>query len=432
MKLLASPADLQPPKPHIPTSSAADPRRKPSSKTTPASRSSSKPLRRAMFTNKAFDVADGHLAPGGRAGDSRRASTCSSASSTGARRTSVPLPSGSEDTPLNVTDALVGLIAASAQAQSDIEELNTAPGGRTASLGRLYDEVKGFKTTVLLAHKVLGRRTASADRARHVKLDTLIAAFGAAILTVSEMENRIEQIVRQSDQLEVTTEEICERFSRSLAKDANRISMLEFTLSKLISVLHISDLRQGIVHSRQAGVLVEDILQADATLLARMQTLSDAYGGLDLVPAARLAERDNRPPPGYTSPSPPAGQACAELPNYTQAMQADDDALVVKTQDWSVYSHLNLADIPDLSRITLPLILGEIKDGTFYTRQYVESVDAALRELEGKDAKHRLRELPRILGISEPEAEAETSQKQGRVGLMKRMAQKYGSRNNRE
>lgn len=164
------------------------------------------------------------------------------------------------------------------------------------------------------------------------------------------------------------------------------------------------------------------MIQANATIMGRMQSLQDVYAGLDLVSASRLAERDNRPPPGYTSPSPPTAEASGELPNYREAMASDDENLIVRTQDWSVYSHLALADIPDLSKITLPLILGEIKDGTFYTRQYVESVDPALRELEERDPPHQARELPRILGlVAEPEKEPR--------GLMKRIAQKYGSRN---
>lgn len=202
-----------------------------------------------MFSHKAYDAGNGHLTPAGGAGDSRRGSASSqvsNASSTGARRVSIPVPVGSEEKPLNVTDALVGLIAAAAQAQSDIEELNAAPAARTTCLSNLYREIKSFKLTMLLTHRVLGRYTTAPrnpmprqDRARHVDLDTLIVALSAAILTVSETENRIEEIVRQAADLDVSTEEMCHRFSRSLTKDANRISMVEFTFSKLISVLQM-------------------------------------------------------------------------------------------------------------------------------------------------------------------------------------------------
>lgn len=159
------------------------------------------------------------------------------------RRVSTSVPTGAESAPLTAVDALIGLIAASCQAQCDLEELNTSPTGRTAPLKKVHYEVKSFKMTAQLLHKVLRRvengSLEHSQRPKLIELDVLIAVLTAAILTISELEARLESMVTQADELGVSVEEMVQRLSRSLAKDANRISMVEFTITKLLSVLQV-------------------------------------------------------------------------------------------------------------------------------------------------------------------------------------------------
>lgn len=97
--------------------------------------------------------------------------------------------------------------------------------------------------TAQLLHKVLRRvengSLEHSQRPKLIELDVLIAVLTAAILTISELEARLESMVTQADELGVSVEEMVQRLSRSLAKDANRISMVEFTITKLLSVLQV-------------------------------------------------------------------------------------------------------------------------------------------------------------------------------------------------
>lgn len=153
------------------------------------------------------------------------------------RRFATAVPAGTECVPLTVQDALVGVLAASCQAQLDLEALDRRGSGRTAPLRRIGCEMKLFRTTAQLLHKHLGH-WGSAGRAGLVELDVLITALTAAVLTLSELETRLETMLLQANELGLAAvDELCHRLSRPLAKDANRISMLEFTVAKLLGVL---------------------------------------------------------------------------------------------------------------------------------------------------------------------------------------------------
>lgn len=173
------------------------------------------------------------------AGHSSRSSTDSALGPfTSWRRASTSVPAGAESAPLTAADAVVGLIAASCQAQRDLEALNTSP-----ALKRPLGEVKSFKTTAQLLHKFLRRVEAGTlahrDRPGLMELDVLVAVLTASVLTVSELEARLEGLVMQAGELGVSIDEMVQRYSRSLAKDANRIAMLDFIMTQLLNVLHV-------------------------------------------------------------------------------------------------------------------------------------------------------------------------------------------------
>lgn len=174
------------------------------------------------------------------AGHSSRSSTDSAPGPLASwRRASTSVPAGAESAPLTAADAVVGLIAASCQAQRDLEALNTS----SALLKRPLGEVKSFKTTAQLLHKFLRRVEAGTlahrERPGLMELDVLVAVLTASVLTVSELETRLESLVMQAGELGVSVDEMVQRYSRSLAKDANRIAMLEFIMTQLLNVLHV-------------------------------------------------------------------------------------------------------------------------------------------------------------------------------------------------
>ncbi|EXV04568.1 hypothetical protein X797_002249 [Metarhizium robertsii] len=365
------------------------------------------------------------------AGHSSRSSTDSAPGPLASwRRASTSVPAGAESAPLTAADAVVGLIAASCQAQRDLEALNTS----SALLKRPLAEVKSFKTTAQLLHKFLRRVEAGTlahrDRPGLMELDVLVAVLTASVLTVSELEARLEGLVMQAGELGVSVDDMVQRHSRSLAKDANRIAMLEFIMTQLLNVLHVqrgansprvirSSSQDATRHRAQAGLAVMDMLQADAALAGRMQQLQDTAGGLGLVSPERRAEVASRPPPSYSVPSPGGGD---EPPNYDQAL--DDDSVAIQPRDWSVYSGLNLMDIPALSSISLPLILGEIQDAYYYTEEYAHSVRDGLIALEEARNTQKSKALARVLGIEEAGSKDKDSAASDHGGLAHRLALK--------
>ncbi|KAK2594354.1 hypothetical protein QQS21_007914 [Conoideocrella luteorostrata] len=404
----------------------------------PSSNLASKPREEQKTPRNMLLHPDSHSASSSRRPSvaATTATTSSARSSTdNSRRSSIALPSrristsvpvGAESVPLTVRDALVGLIAASCQAQYDIDELNTQPTGRTAPLRRVGNEVKSLKMTAQLLHKFLRRlengQLEHAERAKLVELDVLVGVLTASILTLSELEGRLENMVMQAEDMGLSLEEMCQRLSRSLTKDANRISMVEFTITRLLSVLQVSDPDEAPRHQAQANLAVTDMLQADMALAGRMQQLQDTSRGLALVPEQRRAELTSRPPPSYSVPSPRSND---ELPNYYEAL--DDDSVAIQPRDWSIYSGLTLADIPTLSRINLPMILGEIKDGYFYTAEYADAVSERLNLLAETKSPQKSKALAQILLITEPSKDSRKTtdaSDHGGGGLAHRLARK--------
>ncbi|KZZ91036.1 hypothetical protein AAL_06777 [Moelleriella libera RCEF 2490] len=268
----------------------------------------------------------------------------------------------------------------------------------------------GTEATAQLLHKHLGHwgLDAGARRARLVELDVLITALTAAVLTLSELETRLETMLLQANELGLAAvDELCHRLSRPLAKDANRISMLEFTVAKLLGVLKSSNDDEALRHKSLAHFAVVDMLQADSTLAHRLRHLQDSSRAITLlVSQERQHELASRPPPSYSVPGgvvvPQPGGQEQQLPDYQQALD-DRSSVAIHPHDWCVFSGLTLADIPVLSRITLPVIRGEIKDGFFYTERYARSVGDALGALADNPNLERSRHtLPEILRLKEP------------------------------
>lgn len=145
------------------------------------------------------------------------------------------------------------------------------------------------------------------------------------------------------------------------------------------------------------------MLQADSTLAHRLRHLQDSSRAItQLVSQERQHELASRPPPSYSVPGVPQPGQEQQLPDYQQALD-DRSSVAIHPHDWCVFSGLTLADIPVLSRIALPVIRGEVKDGFFYTERYARSVGDALGALADNPNLERSRHtLPEILRLKEP------------------------------
>lgn len=151
------------------------------------------------------------------------------------------IPTSADSDSLSVHTAVVGLIAAMNRTALDLNKLNPCPGGKTDALNSLLKEINFFKLTMLLLHKYLRRvelgMLERPERAALVNVDVIIVVLTACVMTVSEMESRLKQLVREAQGIDVSPADMCHRYARRLAKDANRISMVDFIITKLLSVL---------------------------------------------------------------------------------------------------------------------------------------------------------------------------------------------------
>lgn len=176
-------------------------------------------------------------------------------------------------------------------------------------------------------------------------------------------------------------------------------------------------------HRAQAQESVMDMLQSDIALAARMATLDDPFAARAAVPAARIAEVDARPPPGYSVPAPTSDAELAELPDYAAAAANADGSVTIRPTSWSLFSGLHLADVRGaVRRVPVPIAHQEIRCGAeFYAPGFADQVHDALGELAEQNTKHKAKALLQILGQRDP-GDASS----GHAGFVRRIAAKYG------
>ncbi|KAK4089030.1 hypothetical protein Purlil1_6463 [Purpureocillium lilacinum] len=351
-------------------------------------------------------ASEGSRAPSYEA--SCRSGTSTPAPATARGSAGLTIPTRADADPLSVRVALVGLLAASTRAALTLAALNTQPLSATRALEVPARELKYFRLTTQLLHKHLRRaelrRLDRPARAALVDVDLVVALLTAAAMTVSELDARLADLEREArgdgdSNSAPLLVDVCRRHARALAKDANRIVMLDFVMTKLLSVLQVDSEAEALRHRSQAKESVGDMLQSDIALAARMAHLQDAFGAKATVPPARLEEIASRPPPAYSVPSPDSHD---ELPDYDQATSPDgrDGSVTIQAQAWSPFSGLTLDDLPSVRLIPVPLMHTELRAGEFYQAAYVDQVDEALEQLAEASARNKAKSLTQVLGFA--------------------------------
>ncbi|UNI15997.1 hypothetical protein JDV02_002477 [Purpureocillium takamizusanense] len=340
-----------------------------------------------------------------RSGTSTPAATRDGSAS--AAHSSLTIPTRADADPLSVRTAVVGLLAASTRAALTLSSLNTQPLCATRALEVPARELKYLRLTTQLLHKHLRRaelrRLDRPSRAALVDVDVVVALLTAAAMTVSELDARLADLdreVRTALPAGALLVDVCARRARALAKDANRIVMLDFVMTKLLSVLQVDSEAEALRHRAQAKDSIADMLQADIALAARMAHLQDAFGAKATVSPARLHEIASRPPPAYSVPCPNSHD---ELPDYDEATSSNggrDGSVAIPAQAWSPFSGLTLDDLPSVRLIPVPLMHTELRAGEFYQAAYVDQVDEALQLLAEASARNKAKSLTQVLGFA--------------------------------
>ncbi|KAJ6440669.1 membrane bound o-acyl transferase family domain-containing protein [Purpureocillium lavendulum] len=344
------------------------------------------------------------LAPSDRA-PSYEASCCSGTATpdAGARAAPLTIPTSDDADPLSVRLATVGLLAATTRAALALSALNTQPLASTRALEVPAGELKYFRLTTQLLHKHLRRAERRCldrpDRAALVDVDLVVALLTAAAMTVSELDAHLADVEREIRGDGVILADVCGRHARALARDANRITMLDFVMTKLLSVLQVDSEPEAQRHRREAKETIGDMLQSDIALAARMAHVQDPFGAKATVHPARLEEIASRPPPAYSVPSPDSHD---ELPDYDHATSkaGRDGSVTIQAQAWSPFSGLTLDDLPSVRLIPVPLMHTELRAGEFYQAAYVDRVDDALEELAEAGPGKRAKLLAQTLGFT--------------------------------
>lgn len=141
------------------------------------------------------------------------------------------------------------------------------------------------------------------------------------------------------------------------------------------------------------------LLSSNSDLSLRMRRLRDSFGARSMarraIPIsnyAPVAQNAPRLPADRTSSASSMSEASASTSTSEQSVQqptsggdaitpAPAAAAAPQPRLWSIFSGYNLADIPVLSMIPLPVLTLELRDNEFYTFDFAQRVSDDLVEL---------------------------------------------------
>ncbi|OAA63118.1 hypothetical protein ISF_04994 [Cordyceps fumosorosea ARSEF 2679] len=320
------------------------------------------------------------------------------------RRTSSPSPVRTpppsepplDDTlPPSLATALIGLVAASHRTCHDAQDINVAPRGATAGLRALRASLTSLKLTVQLAYKWLRRVEAAPDLLPHpdrralVDVDAVVVLLAEAISSVSVAGDSLVDVVRDAAAAAARISDVAAAHAPVLLAASERIDRVEHLLSKLLTILQISSLAEALRARSAIDAAIPLILGDDPHLAASVRCLPDSF---HVAPACL-----DRPPPGYSVPSPADDDA---PPDYSAATTNTDGSVTIRPTGWSAaFAGLTLSDLPALSRVPLPVAVAGLRYGEeLYGEQFARAVGPALAELMERPGGAKAARLAAILG----------------------------------
>ncbi|KAM0256084.1 hypothetical protein ACHAQJ_005171 [Trichoderma viride] len=292
---------------------------------------------------------------------------------------------------LCVTTAIIGLLAIGGKTIDSLYEMNTSPGRDTAILNKALQEVKQCRSSVHILYKNFSLLEAGQlpypDRATWISIDDLIATLSDTVLAISDLQEAIEPIERcESLSARIAS---CTQHSQRLGGLSARIRWHNLSMNMMMTILKCPG-EQDAQNSR-LGLerRMTRLLSSNSDLSLRMRRLRDTFGARSMARRAipnyaPVAQNAPRLPADRTSSASSISEASASTSTSAQSGQqatTESDAAAPQPRLWSIFSGYNLADIPVLSVIPLPVLTLELRDNEFYTFDFAQRVSHDLVEL---------------------------------------------------
>lgn len=292
---------------------------------------------------------------------------------------------------LCVTTAIIGLLAIGGKTIDSLYEMNTSPGRDTAILNKALQEVKQCRSSVHILYKNFSLLEAGQlpypDRATWISTDDLIATLTDTVLAITDLQEAIEPIeLCQGLAARITA---CNEHSQRLTSLSTRIRWHNLTMNMMMTILKCPG-EQDAQNSR-LGLerRMTRLLSSNSDIALRMRRLRDTFGARSMARRAipnyaPVAQNAPRLPADRTSSASSISEASASTSTASgQSAQqpAADSEATPQPRLWSIFSGYNLADIPVLSMIPLPVLTLELRDNEFYTFDFAQRVSHDLVEL---------------------------------------------------
>ncbi|EGR45750.1 uncharacterized protein TRIREDRAFT_110761 [Trichoderma reesei QM6a] len=290
---------------------------------------------------------------------------------------------------LCVTTAIIGLLAIGGKTIDSLYEMNTSPGRDTAILNKALQELKQCRSSVHILYKNFSLLEAGSlpypDRATWISTDDLVATLTDTVLAVSDLQEAIEPIERcQGLAARVAA---CAQHAQRLSNLSTRIRWHNLTMNMMMTILKCPG-EQDAQNSR-LGLerRMTRLLSSNSDLALRMRRLRDTFGARSMARRAipnyaPVAQNAPRLPADRTSSASSISEISASTTSGQSGQHtATDGEAAPPPRLWSIFSGYNLADIPVLSMIPLPVLTLELRDNEFYTFDFAQRVSDDLVEL---------------------------------------------------
>ncbi|RFU75713.1 hypothetical protein TARUN_6472 [Trichoderma arundinaceum] len=297
---------------------------------------------------------------------------------------------------LCVTTAIIGLLAIGGKTIDSLYEMNTSPGRDTIILNKALQEIKQCRSSVHILYKNFSLLEAGQlpypDRATWISTDDLIATLTDTVLAISDLQEAIEPIEKCQGLSERAA--ACIEHSQRLSSLSARIRWHNLSMNMMMTILkwlmRLSTISPGEQDAQNSRLGLERrmtrLLSSNSDLSLRMRRLRDTFGARSMARRAipnyaPVAQNAPRLPADRTSSASSISEASTSTSGQSAQQATTESEAVPQPRLWSIFSGYNLADIPVLSMIPMPVLTLELRDNEFYTFDFAQRVSHDLVEL---------------------------------------------------
>ncbi|KAF2832706.1 hypothetical protein CC86DRAFT_401453 [Ophiobolus disseminans] len=292
--------------------------------------------------------------------------------------------------PLSVTASIVGILAAAAKIGESLHGTISTAKDAPQVLTALDCEVREFQAALSsLQVLLLDLSSASPHRTALVQVDHLIATLTECVLTFSELETTIVPFASlRGPKVPLRTRLKWTRAESDCLKILERLQRHKSTISLMLNIFQCASDAEASRSQSTLEAMVEQLLLSNRQLCRRLRNLEDVLDASSFV--ARGNDNASLFSRAESTTSATRRLSARETPSMIKAISmryafeddlessrvyrmvkkdACDHSLIssaIRTQTWSIFSGLSLAEISNISVVALPLYVDDIKDGGQY------------------------------------------------------------------